>query len=335
MGKMYSLTNSRVTLMLLYIVIAWTRTTVTLVTSTSNDSRLSLYIDKNQIKEYSGYEMDIPVIFDGIVMSYVREPNFEKTLPVIPYEVSSVNFTWSTGFSQSYYYNFDQLTSFNTSILANPYVTIAKEGKIPRKPSIFSIGLPCNGNVSGIVSFAFGLQIYNEQRMPLPHTPLRFKLQKQCRFRGNDPKCDRNCANGGWCREDKTCECPKGYIGHNCASALCYPVCMNGGICIAPGQCSCSPGFQGPHCEGGICQRKCLNGGKCIQKDTCECRSGYYGPRCEYSKCLIPCLNRGRCVGVNRCRCTKYFTGLQCEIQLPGYTQETTRRNRRRKEKYV
>lgn len=296
---------------------------------------MSLYIDKNQIKEYSGYEMEIPVIIDGVVMSFVREPNFEKTLPVIPYEVSSVNFTWSTGCCRSYSYDFYLLESSNTSVLANPSVTIPREGQVPRNPSIFSIRLPCNGNVSGIVSFAFGLKIFNDKKVALKNTPLRFMLQKQCRFRGNDPKCDRNCANGGWCRSDKTCECPKGYIGHNCSSALCYPVCMNGGSCVAPGLCSCPSGFQGPHCEGGICRQKCLNGGQCIQKDTCECRSGFYGPRCEYSKCTIPCLNRGRCIGVNQCRCQKYFSGLQCQTQLPGYTRATTRKNRRRKEKYV
>lgn len=69
--------------------------------------------------------------------------------------------------------------------------------------------------------------------------------------KGPDPECDKKCANKGVCNEDKICQCPEGYMGQYCQTALCYPQCMNGGNCTAPGTCSCPPGYQGRHCEGG------------------------------------------------------------------------------------
>lgn len=293
--------------------------TDSLVGSTSADGLtsagdLALWIDEKQVKEYSGFPMKIHVIVDGSVLPYVLDPNFEKYLPVIPAEVTSVNFTWKGGDRKSYNYHFDQLISYDHKILSDPVVTIEPRGRVPRKPRIFSVELPCSGNASGVASFAFGLHIFNEVGVSLPGTPLRLKLEKQCQHQHADQECDRKCSNGGRCSTNGRCECPKGYIGQFCQSALCYPVCMNGGTCVSPGICTCPDGYQGPHCEGGICREKCLNGGKCVQKDTCWCRKGYYGPRCEYNKCLIPCLHEGRCIGVNRCRCKKSFKGSQCEI---------------------
>lgn len=68
---------------------------------------------------------------------------------------------------------------------------------------------------------------------------------------GPDAECDKKCANGGWCNQDKVCQCPEGYLGQHCKTALCYPACMNNGTCTAPGVCSCPLGYQGRHCEGG------------------------------------------------------------------------------------
>lgn len=68
---------------------------------------------------------------------------------------------------------------------------------------------------------------------------------------GPDPECDKKCANQGWCNHEKICQCPEGYMGQYCRTALCYPQCMNGGNCTSPGVCSCPAGFQGLHCEGG------------------------------------------------------------------------------------
>lgn len=299
---------------------------------TGPDAGFSLWIDEKQVKEYSGFPMRIHVIMDGNVLPYVTDPNFEKYLPIIPAEVSSVNFTWTSGSQKGYLYHFDQLISDDKEILANPKVSLDSKGKVPSIPRVFSLILPCLGNVSGVASFAFGLRIAaQDSGIPLKGTPLRLKLQKQCAYRIPDPECDVNCANGGWCNRDKICQCPKGYIGRYCHSALCYPICINGGTCIAPGVCSCPDGYQGPNCEGGICHNKCLNGGKCIQKDTCSCRRGYYGSHCEYSHCHeSPCLNGGRCIGVNKCRCHRSFSGGQCEIR-PAINN--TRRNKKQKKR--
>jgi WNT inhibitory factor 1 len=49
--------------------------------------------------------MEIYAIVNGNVLPYILDPNFEKYLPVIPSEVSYVNFTWKAGMKK-YYYNF-------------------------------------------------------------------------------------------------------------------------------------------------------------------------------------------------------------------------------------
>lgn len=257
--------------------------------------------------------MEIYAIMNGNVLSYILDPNFEKYLPVIPSEVSYVNFTWKAGLKK-YYYHFDRLQSFDESILKAPVISINTKGRVPRRPKEFSILLPCLGNSSGIATFTIGLLIESRKGKPLNGTPLRLKLRKECSQRNPDPECDKKCANQGWCNRDKICQCPEGYMGQHCRTALCYPQCMNGGNCTSPGVCSCPPGFQGRHCEGGICGEKCLNGGKCVQKDTCECPKGYYGLRCEYSKCIISCHNGGKCRGVNKCKCPQGFRGDHCEI---------------------
>ncbi|XP_035213571.1 protein shifted-like isoform X3 [Stegodyphus dumicola] len=296
---------------LLVIVFLYLR--LVLASRDKHGSDITLWIDEKQVKEFSGFPMEIFAIVDGVVLPYILDPNFENYLPVIPAEVESVNFTWRSG-DQKYYYDFDQLKSFNESILRDPVVSIETRGKVPRKPRVFQVFITCRGNQSGVGSFGIGLRIQNDRGLFLPGTPLRLRLQKQCADHGPDPECDKKCANGGRCNQHRICECPKGYMGKYCHSALCYPQCMNGGTCVSPGLCACSDGYQGPHCEGGMCLEKCLNGGKCINKDTCECRRGYYGLRCEYSKCsAVPCLNGGRCVGINKCRCKKGYVGAQCE----------------------
>jgi hypothetical protein len=92
--------------------------------------------------------------------------------------------------------------------------------------------------------------------MPMPYYFVRsnsqlFNFPVGTVFTGPDPECDKKCANGGWCNHDKICQCPEGYMGQHCRTALCYPQCMNGGSCTSPGMCSCPSGFQGRHCEGG------------------------------------------------------------------------------------
>uniref|UniRef100_A0A182QJ57 Wnt inhibitory factor 1 n=1 Tax=Anopheles farauti TaxID=69004 RepID=A0A182QJ57_9DIPT len=284
------------------------------------DDDLSLWINEQQVKIFSGVAMKIYAIDNGRVSPHIRDPNFSQYLPVIPSEVSCVNFTWKAG-SKKYYYNFDRLMSVDENILKPPTISIKTTGRVPKNAKEFSVILPCSGNVSGIAMFSIGLLIQTRKGKPVPGTPLRIKLRKECAHRGPDPECDRKCANKGVCNEDKICQCPEGYMGQYCQTALCYPQCMNGGNCTAPGTCSCPPGYQGRHCEGGICAEKCLNGGKCIQKDKCECTKGYYGLRCEYSKCVIPCLHDGKCRGVNKCRCKPGLSGDHCQI---GRRQRST-----------
>uniref|UniRef100_A0A0K8TC46 Wnt inhibitory factor 1 n=2 Tax=Lygus hesperus TaxID=30085 RepID=A0A0K8TC46_LYGHE len=274
---------------------------------------LSLWIDEHQVKMISGLQMNIYAIMDGNVLPYIRDPNFERHLPVIPSEINSVNFTWKSG-ARTYNYHFDRLESFDEGILLPPAITIDSKGKIPKKPKMFSVQLPCSGKNSGIASFSIGLTIERKNKQPLPGTPLRLNLRKECAQRGPDPECDKKCANGGYCNKDKICQCKEGYMGQYCTNALCYPQCVNNGTCTAPGTCTCPPGFHGHHCEGGICSQKCENGGKCVQKDTCECPKGFYGLRCEFSKCIIPCLNGGKCKGINKCRCFNGYRGDHCEI---------------------
>lgn len=274
---------------------------------------LALWIDEQQVKLFSGYTMEIFVIHDGKVLPYILDPNFEKHLPVIPYEVQRVNFTWQAG-RRRYYYTFDRLLSHNPQILEAPVVSLPPKGRVPRKPKVFTVNLYCFGNASGIASFEIGLLMQTRRGKPLPGTPLRLKLRKECTQSSVDPECDEKCENGGVCDVGRKCQCPEGYMGPYCNTALCYPQCMNGGTCTTPGRCTCPPGYQGRHCEGGICREKCENGGKCIQKDTCACPRGYYGNRCEFSKCVIPCINGGRCRNVNKCRCPRGFAGDHCEV---------------------
>ncbi|XP_026680038.1 protein shifted-like [Diaphorina citri] len=246
----------------------------------------------------------------------VSEKRFLRLL-LLRFQMGYVNFTWKSGMKK-YYYNFDRLQSFNENILEPPSVSIKTTGRIPRRPKVFSIQLKCSGNRSGIASFTIGLLIESRKGKPLPGTPLRLKLRKECAERINvavvslmtillfvSGICTEKCLNGGKCVQKDTCECQKGFYGLRCEFSKCIIPCLNGGRCKGVNKC--------------ICTEKCLNGGKCVQKDTCECQKGFYGLRCEFSKCIIPCLNGGRCKGVNKCRCPPGFLGDYCEIWQRPY----------------
>lgn len=77
--------------------------------------------------------MEIYAISDGIVLPYLLDPEFENKLPIIPSEVSYVNFTWKSGLKR-YSYNFDRLKSLDESILKTPSTTIKQRGRVPRRP---------------------------------------------------------------------------------------------------------------------------------------------------------------------------------------------------------
>lgn len=156
--------------------------------------------------------MKIFAILDGVVLQYLLDPNFEKYLPIIPSEVTSVNFTWKSGENRNYYYSFDELQSFKQDILNSPIISINSSGYVPKKPTVFQVFIPCVGNTSGIATFTLGLRIINvETKQHLAGTPIRLKLQKQCSYRGPDPECDKKCGNGK-CNQDKICVCPTGTL---------------------------------------------------------------------------------------------------------------------------
>lgn len=49
---------------------------------------------------------------------------------------------------------------------------------------VFSVLLPCSGHGSGTASFGIGLLIQSRKGKPLPGTPLRVKMRKECMIRG-------------------------------------------------------------------------------------------------------------------------------------------------------
>lgn len=77
--------------------------------------------------------MKIYAIDNGKVSAHIKDPNFNQYLPVIPSEVSSVNFTWKSG-PKKYDYNFDRLQSLDESILKPPTLSIKIKGRIPQEP---------------------------------------------------------------------------------------------------------------------------------------------------------------------------------------------------------
>lgn len=128
-----SCSMSRLPEVLTALVLALLGLTPALPAKSRNDD-FSLWIDEKQVREFSGFPMEIFAILDGVVLPYILDPNFEKYLPVIPSEVNSVNFTWKAGENKNYYYDFDVLESFDSSVLANPLLSVASKGKVPRKP---------------------------------------------------------------------------------------------------------------------------------------------------------------------------------------------------------
>lgn len=93
---------------------------------------LSLWIDEQQVKRFSGYSIKIFAIENGKVSPHLKNPNFNHNLPLIPSEVSSVNFTWCSR-TKKYRYHFDRLQSYDETILKPPSVSIKSEGNVPKK----------------------------------------------------------------------------------------------------------------------------------------------------------------------------------------------------------
>ncbi|KOB71593.1 Wnt inhibitory factor 1 [Operophtera brumata] len=287
---------------------------------------ISMWINERQVRMFSGISMQVFAIANGHVSPYVLDPNFSLKLPIIPSEVGYVNFTWRS--KKKYFYNFDTLTSSDLKVLKPPVLSIKTQGRVPKTPKEFSIVLPCVGNSSGIATLEIGLVLKNGRNLPLKGTPLRLNLKKECAQRGvyfertgPDPECDKKCANQGWCNHEKICQCPDGYMGQHCRTALCYPQCMNGGNCTAPGVCSCPAGYQGRNCEGAKCVIPCLAGGRCKGVNKCRCPAGLGGNHCEVGRrggeCVRACRH-GRCVG-GGCICEPGWRGRFCHRSTGDY----------------
>lgn len=76
--------------------------------------------------------MKIYAIDNGKVSMHIKNPNFNHYLPIIPSEVSVVNFTWRSG-TKKYTYHFDRLQSLDESILKTPTISIKTRGRVPKE----------------------------------------------------------------------------------------------------------------------------------------------------------------------------------------------------------
>lgn len=85
------------------------------------------------MKLFSGFSVQIYAIDNGRVSMHLKDPHFNDYLPIIPSEVSYVNFTWSSG-PKKYTYHFDRLTTSDATILKPPTVSIAAMGDVPKTP---------------------------------------------------------------------------------------------------------------------------------------------------------------------------------------------------------
>ena len=99
-----------------------------------------------------GYSMKIYAIDNGRVSMHLKSPNFNNNLPIIPSEMTCVNFTWRSG-TKKYYYHFDRLQSLDETILKPPTVSIRIKGKVPQE----SKGLFASAQR---FSFSFFFQIF-------------------------------------------------------------------------------------------------------------------------------------------------------------------------------
>lgn len=97
------------------------------------DNELSLWIDEEQVRKFSGMtKIRIYAIENGIVSAQIRDPMFSEYLPIIPSEVNSVNLTWRSG-KRKYHYNFDRLESLDENLLSPPKISIKSKGKVPQE----------------------------------------------------------------------------------------------------------------------------------------------------------------------------------------------------------
>lgn len=279
--------------------------------------RMALWIDGKQIERFAGVSMDIFIIKNGAVVSYLQDAYFDSQLPILPSEVDFVELTWKAEL-EPYMYKFSDLRSLEPQTLYDPLLSIPAAGVVPKKKSVFQLAIPCTGKVTGIASMYIVLQVYTARGERVPGAPLKFHLRKRCIAFESRKACKLSCKNGGKCNENGRCDCKHGYYGLRCENAVCFPQCMNNGTCVSPGKCSCRQGFHGSRCELASCKQSCLNGGFCAEPDVCRCPATHYGDHCQHQSgiCDIPCINGGTCNHHNVCTCPSGYSGQFCQKPL-------------------
>ncbi|PAV78411.1 hypothetical protein WR25_15182 isoform Q [Diploscapter pachys] len=166
-------------------------------------------------------------------------------------------------------------------------------------------------------------------------------IQENPEIECNDAEPDRQCQHGGVCiydelKNNKTCECPKGYEGLFCEKDVdeCkhYSPCQNYGTCQNTDggyRCFCMDGFKGDQCqinEDDCIDNKCSPDSACIdgiKTYTCHCPIGKMGTYCQLvDRCTTedPCL-QGDCItdpltGNYQCICHPGYTGKNCDQDI-------------------
>lgn len=279
--------------------------------------RMALWIDGKQIERFAGVAMDIYIIRNGAVVSYLQDAYFDSQLPILPSEVDFVELTWKAEV-EPFMYKFSDVRSLEPQTLYDPLLSIPTAGVVPKTKSVFQLAIPCTGRVTGVSSMYIVLQVYTASGERISGSPLKFHLRKRCIAFENRKACRLPCKNGGKCNELGRCDCKSGYYGLRCESAVCFPQCMNNGTCVNPGKCSCKQGFDGGRCELAVCKQPCQNGGFCAEPNVCRCPATHYGEFCQHhtGTCDIPCINGGTCDHRNVCSCQVGYSGKFCQKAL-------------------
>ncbi|XP_077988682.1 wnt inhibitory factor 1-like [Glandiceps talaboti] len=252
--------------------------------SLADKSRLSLWLDSQQVERLAGIPAEIFVIKNGTLAPFLQDLDYnenseDNTLPIVPADIESLILNWESKYR--YKYSFEQLLSSDTEIMDHPMLSIPPSDEIPLTASDFQIFFQCTGNKDGVAAVMITLKLTDTRlNEDIDISPLNIRFRKQC-LKASSSSCDPWCQNGGFCDQHGLCNCPDGYYGPACGQALCYPHCYNDGTCISPGICACQDGFRGKHCELALCGYPCGPHGRCVEPGKCECHKYWYGKYCN------------------------------------------------------
>lgn len=140
----------------------------------------------------------------------MQEPGFERSLPIIPERVTSVNFTWRSSEKKTYTYEILDLDSYDRSVLKVPTLSMPLQGVVPKNTTgkvsqqltfgegtknlsrvadkekfsisepVFTVGMECLPNNTGSADLSMAFTIRTEDGRPLKGMPMKFILRKQC-----------------------------------------------------------------------------------------------------------------------------------------------------------